>query len=307
MTSLRIFLAVLLSSVIACTHTSKPLELPMANQTYRVKSSDGTDLFVKEWGNQQGKPIIFIHGWSQSHMIWFPQIISSRLKGFRLIALDLRGHGASEKPKNRSSYQNSKLWADDINAIIESLQLSEVTLVGHSYGSIIIGDYLKHYGESSISYIQLVGGLIGLNTSQTNPFIGKDYEAVNSSFVQEPYKRNMALITLTDRILLPSTSNRLYSLHVANATLTNALTKEALLSRKIDHSSVWSAVKIPVLISHGMKDSVIKLASSQRLHDIIPNALLSVYKEANHGPHWQNSRKFNQELALFLHQMTPDD
>ncbi len=66
---------------------------------------------------------------------------------FRLVALDLRGHGLSDKPLD--GYADSKMWADDIHAVIRALRLDHPVLCGWSYGALVILDYIRHYGEAT--------------------------------------------------------------------------------------------------------------------------------------------------------------
>src|SRR5260370_25596709 len=79
---------------------------------------------------------------------------------FRLVAMDMRGHGSSDKP--REGYTDSGLWADDVNAAIQALSLDHPLLCGWSYGPLVILDYLRHYGEDGISGLTFVGGVTKL-------------------------------------------------------------------------------------------------------------------------------------------------
>src|SRR5947209_6667750 len=110
-------------------------------RTYKIRGGDQLLLHVEEHGNPQGPAILFLHGFSQSRLIWQQQIHSFLAKDFRLITPDLRGHGLSEKP--RGVYQDSQLWADDLHAIITNLKLSSVTICAWSYAGLVVCDYLR--------------------------------------------------------------------------------------------------------------------------------------------------------------------
>ncbi len=116
-----------------------------------VEGGGGLSLQVREWGRSDGFPILLIHGWSQQHLSWKRQYKSSLLEDFRLLALDLRGHGMSDAPFEAENYTDAQLWADDIAAIIEQLNLSRPVLVGSSYGGFIMSDYVRAYGQSDIA------------------------------------------------------------------------------------------------------------------------------------------------------------
>jgi alpha-beta hydrolase superfamily lysophospholipase len=81
----------------------------------------GLRLHVREWGNPDEPPVVFIHGLSQSHLCWARQYQSSLANEFRLVAYDLRGHGMSQAPLEPEHYTDATLWADDLAAIIDQL------------------------------------------------------------------------------------------------------------------------------------------------------------------------------------------
>ena len=76
--------------------------------------------------------------------------------------MDMRGHGLSDKP--RDSYNDSKLWADDIHAIIEGLQLDHPVLSGWSYGPLLFLDYIRHFGEERIGGLHFIGAVTKLGS-----------------------------------------------------------------------------------------------------------------------------------------------
>ena len=82
---------------------------------------------------------------------------SDLAENFRLVAMDDRGHGLSDKPKD--AYGNSDLWADDVQGIISELSLDQPVLCGWSYGELIIADYLAKYGTEHIAGVNLVGAI----------------------------------------------------------------------------------------------------------------------------------------------------
>ena len=130
-----------------------------------IQGGGGIQLHVREWGNASAPSILFIHGWSQNHLCWSKQYKSELAKSYRLVALDLRGHGMSEAPREASAYQNPQLWADDIAAIMKELLLERPILVGWSYGGFIICDYIRAYGQENISGIVFAGAATTLSST----------------------------------------------------------------------------------------------------------------------------------------------
>ena len=108
-----------------------------------VAGGGGTRLHVLETGNPNGQPILFIHGLSQCALCWGRQFSSDLADDHRLVAMDSAVTGS---PTNLDAYGDSKLWADDVNAVVQTLGLGE-SLSGWSYGPLVILDYIRHYGE----------------------------------------------------------------------------------------------------------------------------------------------------------------
>ena len=127
-----------------------------------ITGGGGCQLHLVETGNPEGRPILFIHGFSQCWMAWSRQLNSDLARNHRLIAMDLRGHGKSDKP--REGYDNSRLWADDIASVIRELDLERPVLSGWSYGPLVILDYIRHYGQDSIGGIQFVSAISKLGS-----------------------------------------------------------------------------------------------------------------------------------------------
>ena len=124
-------------------------------KTHKITGGGGVALHVVETGNPKGRPILFIHGCSQCWLAWTRQMQSNLADDYRLVAIDLRGHGLSDKP--REGYADSRLWADDVQAAIQALRLDHPILCGWSYGPLVILDYIRHYGADSIGGINFVG------------------------------------------------------------------------------------------------------------------------------------------------------
>jgi len=79
-----------------------------------VKTPDGLAISAQEWGNPAGPEILFIHGFSQSHLSWMRQVEGDLAKEFRIVTYDLRGHGNSDKPLDAARYRDSKAWGDEV-------------------------------------------------------------------------------------------------------------------------------------------------------------------------------------------------
>jgi pimeloyl-ACP methyl ester carboxylesterase len=126
---------------------------------------DGTSLFYRDWG--AGRPVVFVHGMLMSSGMWQHQMLHLTDNGFRTVAYDRRGHGRSDDPGTGYDFDT---LADDLAAVLDRLDLTGVTLVGHSMGGGEITRYLSRHGGQRISRIVLV--------SSTVPKLDADPQAV---------------------------------------------------------------------------------------------------------------------------------
>jgi non-heme chloroperoxidase len=92
---------------------------------HRSSGAGGVTLHLSEHGDSSGKPILFIHGWSQSELCWMKQYEASELSEFRPLGLDLRGHGMSERPSSPEDYTNGNVWAEDRQTCRSGVILTE--------------------------------------------------------------------------------------------------------------------------------------------------------------------------------------
>lgn len=163
----RITIAVLgLLAVLLC-----PLSPARAASFDYIASSDGTPLCVYETGNPQGRPLLFIHGFSQSYAVFKRQFESDLAKDFRIVAFDLRGHGCSGKPWSEAAYTGTKVWADDVAAVIAARKLVRPVIIGWSFGGYVTIDYVRHYGNDVAAALVLVGSNAGLPPAPTDPAV----------------------------------------------------------------------------------------------------------------------------------------
>jgi len=155
--------------------TSRDLRQPAEPTKIYAVRGGGLRLHVREWGKPDGPPVLFLHGWSQSHLCWVKQYQSALAEEFRLVAFDLRGHGMSEAPLGPEHYTDGELWADDVAAIIDQLRLDRPVLVGWSYGGFIICDYLRAHGQDRVGAIEFVAGAVKLGPAAFGTLIGPGF------------------------------------------------------------------------------------------------------------------------------------
>src|SRR6185312_4276926 len=132
-----------------------------------VETDDGASLFYLDWGT--GKPVLFTHAWALNADIWEYQLTGLVDQGLRCVAYDRRGHGRSSDPGRGYDYDR---LADDLAAVIDRLDLHDVTLVGFSMGNGEAVRYLSRYGSARIARLVMVSTVSPQVTNDFGPLIG---------------------------------------------------------------------------------------------------------------------------------------
>jgi non-heme chloroperoxidase len=133
---------------------------PAPRQTVRatagptITTGDGTQIYYKDWGS--GQPVVFSHGWPLTADAWELQMLFLASNGYRTIAHDRRGHGRSGQPWNGNDMD---AYADDLAALIETLDLRDVVLVGHSTGGGEVTRYIGRHGTGRVARAVLVSAI----------------------------------------------------------------------------------------------------------------------------------------------------
>jgi len=272
---------------------------------HRITGGDGIQLHVVETGNPQGRPILFIHGLSQCWLAWSRQMNSDLARDFRLVAMDIRGHGLSDKP--REGYADSKLWADDVHAVIESLRLDRPILCGWSYGPLIILDYIRHYGEDGIAGISFVGGVTKLGSQEAVAVLAPEFLSLVPGFfsteTEESFRSLRSLLRLC--LLQEPSPEDLYLMLGYNVSVPPYV-RQALLSRPIDNDDLLPLIQKPVLIIQGALDAVVKSSAVDQHKSRLPHAEIEMVPNAGHAAFWDNALAFNQRLRDFAASLSED-
>jgi non-heme chloroperoxidase len=284
--------------------TPEPLEVRGALD---VRGGGGVSLHVYETGNPDGTPILFIHGFSQSHLSWQPQLNSTLADDFRLVTFDMRGHGGSDQPRDADQYNDTAKWAADIAAIIRELDLARPVLVGWSYGGVVISDYLREHGDDELGGLVFVGAGTNLGESAEGLLSNELLELFGNIVAREIEPR----IEGTREFLRLGTAQPVeadvYEVMLANAMSVPHDVRLAMFSRELDNNDVLSATQLPALVIHGSKDRLVLLRSSELIASTVPNAELRVYDGIGHAPFLEDAERFNRDLAAFVGGIAAED
>jgi pimeloyl-ACP methyl ester carboxylesterase len=273
--------------------------------THRVTGGGGVGLRVDETGNRSGRPILFIHGFSQCRLSWRRQLDAAGILAdrFRLLAIDIRGHGDSDTPEDPQSYTESRPWADDVAAVIDQLRVDHPVLVGWSYAGVIVGDYLAIHGEDAIAATVWVGAVSSLGPA-ARPVLGDRFVALVPGFFSADATESVAAMSAFVRLCThdePSPDEFFRTLGYNVAVRPEV--RRALFDRTIDHTDTLRRLKTPALVVHGEEDAIVLIRSGEATAATIPNAELARYEQTGHTPFIEAPARFDADLAGFVERL----
>ena len=269
-----------------------------------VKTRDGTDLYVKDWG--EGRPVVLLHGWPLSSDSWDPQMKALADNGFRAIAYDRRGFGRSGQPWSGYDYDT---LTDDLSDVLEAAGATQdVTLVGFSMGGGEVARYQSRYDGKGVISAALISSVV--------PYMLKTDD--NPDGVPEETLQGIADGILKDR---PNFFRSFFkdffgvgyvTSPVSEATLDWAwrLAMQAGLKPTLkcaesfghtDFRGDLPAFRVPTLVLHGTSDKTVPIDTSGRQAARgIQDAQLVEYDGAPHGLFATEGERLTRDLLTFL-------
>ncbi|MFT5005152.1 MAG: non-heme chloroperoxidase [Paracoccaceae bacterium] len=263
-----------------------------------LKGGNDTMIFVTDQGALDAPALLFIHGWAQSHICWREQ--NTLVKDYRLVSVDLRGHGVSDKPHDMAAYTDTALWGEDINAIVQELSLDHPILIGWSYCSRVVASYLDTYGDTGISGVVLVGGILAIGDARQDWMVGPTSPAMNADLYSQDDARRLAATKefVSGCTVDPLPSDQMDELIAVNMACP-AFVRRALFAASWDFQPVYKNLRKPALVIHGKEDRVVEARSGITAAEIIPNARLALYENTGHAPFLEQPERFNADIAEF--------
>jgi pimeloyl-ACP methyl ester carboxylesterase len=270
-----------------------------------VAGGAGLKLHVRDWGSVDAPAILLIHGWSQQHLCWRKQTEGPLTDVLRLVAMDLRGHGQSEAPLDAENYTTGELWADDVAAVIATLRLAAPVLVGWSYGGLVIGDYLRKYGDASIAGLNLVSAAIGIGPAWFGSMIGSVFvEQAPRACSEDQAVALKAVQSLVRSFFVHPATPEDVDRAIRWSLATHPAVRAGLIQRDEDFRPELSRVRKPVLVSYGAADTVVLPAMAMAVQASSPSARMAEYDGAGHALFLEQPARFNSELATFAREVT---
>lgn len=269
---------------------------------HTVVGGGGTRLHLVETGNPHGQAILFIHGFSQCWLAWERQLASDLARDYRLIAMDMRGHGASDVP--RDGYGDSRLWADDLDAVLRELSIDQPILCGWSYGPLVILDYIRHHGEDRIGGIHFVDAITKLGSEAAISVLTPEFLALVPGFFSQDVDESVASLQSLLRLCFAreQAATALYTMLGYNASVP-PFVRQALFSRAFDNDDLLPTIRKPVLITHGAEDAIVKKEVVGVHRARIAHAQTDIITGAGHAAFWDDPASFNTRLADFCEEV----
>jgi non-heme chloroperoxidase len=272
-------------------------------QTNDNRFNDPVNLFYEDYG--QGQPVVFIHGWPLDHQMWEYQLIDLPQKGLRCIAYDRRGFGKSSKPYDGYNYDT---FAADLKAVLDELDLQNVTLVGFSMGAGEIARYMSRYNGARVAKVVLVAGV--------TPYLLKTDD--NPDGVDRSTFDDMIEQLRKDRAdFLQTFGKQFYGVNLVNHPVSQAMLdgdfmRAYLASPKAtldcvrafsetDFRTDVQTINVPSLIIHGDADKTVPIESSGELTaNLMMQATYKIYDGAPHGLYYTERERLNRDLLDFI-------
>ncbi|MCM7884704.1 alpha/beta fold hydrolase [Enterobacter sichuanensis] len=273
-----------------------------------VTTKDGVNIYYKDWGPKEAQPIVFHHGWPLSADDWDNKMLFFLAEGYRVIALDRRGHGRSDQVSEGHDMDH---YAADASAVVESLDLRNAVHVGHSTGGGQVARYVAKYGQPQgrVAKAVLVSAVPPLMVkTDANP--GGTPIEVFDGFRQ-------ALAANRAQFYLDVASGPFYGFNrdgaeVSQGTIQNWWRQGMIGSAKAHYEGIKAfsetdqtedlkAITVPVLVMQGDDDQVVPYKNAALLQDqLLANSVLKIYPGFPHGMHTTHADTINADILAFI-------
>ena len=272
-----------------------------------VTTSDGVDIFYKDWGLKDARPLVFHHGWPLSGDDWDAQLLFFVNKGFRVIAHDRRGHGRSSQVSDGHDMDH---YAADVAAVVEALGLKGAVHIGHSTGGGEVARYVAKYGKAhGVAKAVLIGAVPPLMVrTDANPgglpievFDGfrAALAADRASFYRDVASGPFYGFNRERMEPKPAVIDNWWRQGMQGGAKAHYEGIKAF--SETDFTGDLKAIEVPTLVMHGDDDQIVPIDDSARLSaPLLSKGELKIYPGFSHGMATVNADVINADLLAFI-------
>jgi len=246
-------------------------------------SYDGVKIFYIAEGSGD-EVIIFVHGLGESHETWKEQIPFFKNLNFKVIALDLRGHGLSEIPKKKIEMED---FAEDVLAVLRNEGVEKANFVGYSMGALVVLETYKK-NPSLFKKLVLEAFVPQYPPAQTEVLINMSMDEIASQVAEYAVWREAPKELKEDIYRIISRTNKEVYIESAEAATSKA------------YDSVLYDIEQPTMLIYGQYDFICPPEIGEQVKEKIRNCKFVVFENIGHMPHRENSEKFNTIVKEFL-------
>ena len=269
------------------------------------QDTNGEDIRLHYVDQGQGAPVVLIHGWPLTYESWEYQLAELPKHGVRVVAYTRRGFGNSSKPWDG---YNSDTLADDLKAVLDTLDLQNVTLVGFSMGGGEVARYMSRHGGARVAKVAFVAAVPPylLKTSDNPDGIDQSvFDGMLASIKKDRFDffQNFMKQFYGEGLLNKPVSQGVLDWSWNAATLASPhATEECVVAfSTTDFRQDLQGIRVPTLIIHGEDDKIVPIGSSAaRMTEFVKHGTLIKYKGAPHGLNITDHEKLNQDLVSFV-------
>ncbi|MHC2359354.1 alpha/beta fold hydrolase [Rhizobium leguminosarum] len=271
-----------------------------------ITTSDGVQLFFKDWGPKSAQPIVFHHGWPLSSDDWDNQMLFFLGKGFRVIAHDRRGHGRSSQVSDGHDMDH---YASDVAAMIDYLDLRNAIHVGHSTGGGEAARYVARYGKGRVAKLILIAAVppLMLKTG-ANPG-GLPIEAFDGLRSQLAANRSQFYRDFPSG---PFYGYNRPGAEPSQAVISNWWRQGMMGGAKAHYEGIKAfsetdftedlkSITVPTLVLHGDDDQIVPIGAAAPLSaKLLQAGTLKIYEKLPHGLCTTHADVVNADMLAFI-------